>query len=142
MLFRSVLPVLVLCAFATLAALMEAFARPDTSRAFISGFSVLGCGIAFALTLWQWKGIDGAYQVPLFGHTLVMDAFSTFFNGLFILGAALACLLGARYLREHQSDFGEYYSLVLFAAAGMSLMVQSRDLIVLFVALEMMSIAV
>ncbi len=138
----GILPVLILCAFASVAALMEATAKPDTSRGFVAGFSVLGCMLAFAVTLWQWKGIDGAYQVPLFGDMLVMDAFSTFFNGIFIIGAALACLLGARYLQEHRSDFGEFYALILFAAAGMALMVQSRDLIVFFISLELMSIAV
>lgn len=138
----GILPVLLLCAFASIAALMEAFAKPDTSRGFIAGFSVAGCAIGLAVSLWQWKGIEGAYQISLFGDMLVMDAFSTFFNSLFIVGAALACLLGPRYLKAHGADFGEYYSLVLFAAAGMGLMVQSRDLVVLFIALEMMSIAV
>jgi len=138
----GILPVLILVAFASVAALMEVFARPDASRSFIAGFSVVGCLFALAVTCWQWTGIDGAFQVPLFGKMLVMDAFSTFLNGVFIFCAMLASLLGARYLREHQADFGEYYALVLFAAAGMCLMVQSRDLVVLFVNLEIMSIAI
>jgi NADH:ubiquinone oxidoreductase subunit K len=138
----GILPVLILMVFASVAALMEVFAKADTSRSFIAGFSVVGCVLALATSYWQWKGIDGAFQVPLFGKMLVMDAFSTFFNMIFIVGAMLASLLGARYLREHNADFGEYYALVLFSAAGMGLMVQSRDLIVLFISLEIMSMAI
>lgn len=138
----GILPVLILMVFASVAALMEVFAKPEGSRSFIAGFSVVGCVLALATSYWQWKGIDGAFQVPLFGKMLVMDAFSTFFNMIFIVGAALASLLGARYLREHNADFGEYYALVLFSAAGMGLMVQSRDLIVLFINLEIMSMAI
>jgi NADH-quinone oxidoreductase subunit N len=138
----GILPALILIAFASVAALMEVFARPDQSRGFIAGFGVIGSLVALAVSMWQWTGIEGAYQVPLFGKMLVMDAFSTFFNGIFAVGALLACLLGGRYLREHKADFGEYTALILFGAAGMGLMVQSRDLVVMFVNLEIMSIAI
>jgi NADH-quinone oxidoreductase subunit N len=138
----GILPAIVLCAFGGIAALAEVFADRSASRSFVAGLGGFGVLIALGVNCWQWAGIEGAFSVPLFGGALVMDAFSTFFNFAFLAAAGLALLLGAGYLRQHDADQGEYTSLVLFGATGMMLMAQSRDLIVFFIALELMSIAV
>lgn len=138
----GVLPVLVTLFFACAATLFEVFARPGTSRRFIGTVSALGLLAALGLNQWQWSAMEGAFSVPLFGGMLVADAFTSFFNVIFFAGALLTVLLSQRYLAEHRMDFGEYYALVLFGAVGMSLMAGARDLIVLFIALEVMSVAV
>ena len=138
----GILPVLIVIAFAALCALAEVFAKPGQSRGFVGTLGLIGALIAFAANAWQWHGLDGAYSVPLFGGGLVMDAFSTYFNFLFLAGTALTLVLSTKYLKEHGSDLGEFHALVLFAAAGMMLMAQSRDLIILFIALELMSVSI
>ncbi len=54
---------------------------------------------------------------------------------------ALVVLLSMDYLRRTGADSGEYYALVLFATAGMMLLASAGDLIVVFLALELMSLS-
>jgi NADH-quinone oxidoreductase subunit N len=138
----SLLPVLIVFGFACAAMLFEVFAKPDASRGFIANVSVFGLLVALYFTYRQWTATEGPFSTPIFGGMMVADAYTAFFNVIFFSGAALTCLLSQRYLAAHKLDFGEYYSLVLFGAVGMSFMAGARDLIVLFIALEVMSIAV
>src|SRR5439155_1652999 len=55
--------------------------------------------------------------------------------------AALILLLSMDYLRRSGAESGEYYALVLFATAGMMLLAAAGDLVVLFLALELMSLS-
>ena len=64
-----------------------------------------------------------------------------FFNIIFVLSGALAVILSVRYMEAEGEHRGEYYALVLFAQAGMSIMATGNDLVVLFVALETMALS-
>ena len=55
--------------------------------------------------------------------------------------AAVTLMLSSSYLREHDFEFGEFYCLVLFATAGMMLLAAAGDLVVVFLALELMSLS-
>jgi NADH-quinone oxidoreductase subunit N len=79
--------------------------------------------------------------VPIFGGTIVVDAFAIFFGFLFLGSAALVILLSARYLEVEGEHRGEYYALMLFATAGMMFMASGVELVVLFIALETMAIS-
>ncbi len=78
----------------------------------------------------------------LFNGMMVADGFSNFFNLIFLSSAALTALVSLRYLDHEKLQYPEYYILILFSALGMMLMSSSLDLIVLFVSLELMSLAV
>jgi NADH-quinone oxidoreductase subunit N len=69
------------------------------------------------------------------------DDFALFFQALLIAIAILALLLSPGYLRNTGSERGEYYALVLFALVGMFGLVSCLELVSLFVALEIMSVA-
>ncbi len=78
----------------------------------------------------------------LFNGMMVADAYSQFFNVIF-LGAALFTIFSSfRYLDDEKLQHPEYYVLVMFAALGMMLMASALDLIVIFIALELMSLSV
>ena len=138
----ALLPILILSFFGCAALGFEVFARRGTSRAFVGTIAAIG----FALALWTnhgaWSATEAGFSQPLFGGMIVADAFGTFFNIIIFGAGLLTVVLSRKYLATHKIDFGEYYSLVLFAAVGMSLLAASHDLIVLFIALEVMSIAV
>ena len=141
------LPILTLILFGLGAMLFEVFARPGMSRAFIGTLTAVGFGLALAVNHSQWSGGpwsagETVLSTPMFGGMLVRDAFGAFFNMIFFTSGLLTALLSTRYLSEHGIDHGEYYALLLFGAVGMSLMAAARDLIVLFIALEVMSVAV
>lgn len=98
---------------------------------------LIGLGVAGYMTLWQWDTVGSG-----FGGMLIVDPFSTFFNLMILGGAALAVLLSLRDAGRLGSIAGEYYALLVLAALGMMVMVSAGDLIVLFLGLEIMSLAV
>ncbi|OEH85452.1 NADH-quinone oxidoreductase subunit N [Desulfuribacillus stibiiarsenatis] len=75
-------------------------------------------------------------------HTFVVDSFAILFKVVILLGVTLVILLSMNYLNRHDDIYqGEYYYLLLFAAAGAMLMVSSLDLVTLYVGLEILSIS-
>src|SRR5437588_14916 len=58
-----------------------------------------------------------------------------------LITAALAVLLATTYLENRKLQLGEYYVLVLFSTSGAMLMAAATELIVLFVAIEILSVA-
>ena len=73
---------------------------------------------------------------------VVVDGFRLFANWIFLIGAALGILVSLSYVDRQRLQAGEYYALMLFATAGMMFMAGAADLIVVFLGLEVMSIAV
>ena len=71
---------------------------------------------------------------------VVVDNYGTFLNAIFLLTAFLTVLISVNYLRKANLDRGEYYYLLLFSICGMMLMGMANDLILIFLALELLSI--
>ena len=88
-------------------------------------------------------GAAGAYTVPgaAFSNLLVVDGFATFFRFLVIAIGILTVLSSYRYLDRERAETGEYHALVLFAIVGQCLMASANDLIMIFIGLEISSIA-
>jgi len=84
------------------------------------------------------------YGVVEVGRTglIAVDGFRLFANWIFLIGAALGILVSLAYVDRQRLQAGEYYGLMLFATAGMMFMAGARDLIVVFLGLEVMSISV
>ena len=83
----------------------------------------------------------GKPQNLTFGGGVVADDLGMWLNGLLCFVAACVCLMAGDYLRERGIRRGEFYSLVLFSTAGAMVMVQSYDLVNIFVGLEVLSVA-
>ncbi len=73
---------------------------------------------------------------------IVMDGISGFLHVVVLIGALLTVLLSARYLARIGANHGEYYTLVMASVLGMLLLSSATDLLMLFLALELMSIPV
>ena len=76
------------------------------------------------------------------GGSLVADDFALFFHFLILGIGVLAVLLSPSYLRATRSDRGEYYALMMFSIVGMLGLASCTELVSLFVALEIMSVAI
>lgn len=76
-----------------------------------------------------------------FDSTVALDGFAVFFKLLLIGVAAVAVLASHHFLDAEQAPATEYYGLMMFATAGMMVMVSAADLILIFVALETFSLA-
>jgi len=79
---------------------------------------------------------------PAFYGIVVSDPFALFFRVLFLIVALLTVLASLEYTRREGIDMGEYYVLVLLATVGMMLMASGTNLVVIFLGLEIMSIAI
>jgi NADH-quinone oxidoreductase subunit N len=76
-----------------------------------------------------------------FQHMIVVDAYATFFRGLVLVVGALCVLASISYLDREGAQGGEYYSLILFSLVGQCTLATASDLIMVFIALEISSIA-
>jgi NADH-quinone oxidoreductase subunit N len=70
----------------------------------------------------------------------VADGYSLFLNLVFLITAGLSILISIEYVAREGMATGEYYALLLLATAGMMLMGAATDLIIVFLALEILSI--
>lgn len=75
------------------------------------------------------------------GGMIALDDFAVFFKIVFLSASALVVLLGARWADRRGIAVGEYTSLILFVTVGMLLMAGSRDLITIYLGLELASIS-
>jgi len=78
----------------------------------------------------------------LFHGVIVADAFTAFFDLIFVVVALLTISVGAVYLRRMDDEVPEFYALVLFSTVGMMLLAASNDLLSIFLSLELMSVGV
>ena len=79
-------------------------------------------------------------EVVAFGGMVVVDGFATFLIILLLASGLAAIALAYDYLKRMDLDRGEYYVLLMFSLSGMMLMAVAADLIVVFLALELLSI--
>ena len=144
--FEPLLPELALVVFAILGLLYEAFAKRSEPLVHLSiGLVGIALAAATSLWLWSWEGPAGAVPnqpVTVLGGAIVFDRFAVLSRLLLLVVAALGLLLGHQYFaRSEDEQRGEFVPLVLFATSGMTLIVASADLIVTFLALEILSLA-
>jgi len=78
---------------------------------------------------------------PAFREMISADSFAAYFRVLVIAAAALTVLVSSQYLRRERSEAGEYYALILLSTAGQCIMASSSELIMLFIGLEISSLA-
>ena len=76
-----------------------------------------------------------------FSNMLIVDGFATFFRVLVIGVGILTVLASAQYLRREHAASAEYYALVLFSVTGQCVMATANELIMIFIGLEISSIA-
>ena len=84
----------------------------------------------------------GQGRGAILGRSFAADDFALFFHFLILGIAVLAVLLSPSYLRATRSDRGEYYALLLFSVVGMLGLASCLELVSMFVALEIMSVAI
>ena len=136
--FEPLLPELVLVVFAMAGLLYEALAKRAEAVVHLS-IGLVGVVLAGATSLWLWDW-DGPATV--LGDAVSTDRFAVLARLLLLVVAALGLLLGHQYFaRSGDEQRGEFTPLLLFATSGMTLIIASADLIMTFLALEILSLA-
>lgn len=93
-----------------------------------------------ASALWTVSWVSRGYQDDVFGGTLALDEYATFFYFLFAGVTATVVLASIDWVEREGRRQGEYYVLVLTACSGLMFLAAARDLITIFLALELSSI--
>lgn len=128
-------PELILAVFASLVILLDTFLPPTSKRANLY-LALLGIAASAAASV----SLVGRNTTSFFGM-LVVDDFAIFFKLAFLLAAALVALSAVAFLERNPGAEGEFYGLMLFSTTGMMLMAGTRELVSIFLALELTSIS-
>lgn len=134
--YVRILPELVLSVWGIVVMFAEPLLPERSSRKALGVFSFIGTLVAIAASLYQanYPGLGW------FGMIRV-DEFSIFFHVLICAISAVVILASFEYLETQQIRGGEYYALILFGTVGMVLMSSAVELVLIFIALEISSIA-
>jgi NADH-quinone oxidoreductase subunit N len=135
---RPLFPAIVVAVTGVAVLLAQAF-TPKGGRAPAAALSLAGLAGALAAVILIARGPG---RGAVLASSVAADDFALFFQGLILAIGIVAVLLSPSYLRETAIDRGEYYALVLFAIVGMLGLVSALELVAVFVALEIMSVAV
>lgn len=77
---------------------------------------------------------------PTFGSGYVMDDLALFFKRFFLLAALIVLLMAAEFSSRISTGISEFYSLTLFALAGMMFAASANDFAMMFVAIELITV--
>jgi len=134
---RPAWPALIVAITGVVVLLVQAL-TPRGRRAPFAALSLVGLAAALLavalIAMGRGRGV-------VMGGAVAADDFSLFFHALLLGITAGAVLLSPSYLRATGIERGEYYAPVLFSLVGMLGLVSCRELVSLFVALEIMSVA-
>ncbi len=129
------LPELVLILAGTVVMVLEPLTAEGSKRrlAWLS-FAALAAALAASV-------IAHANPGPAFHNMLAVDGFATFFRVLVCTVGMLTILISTAYLDREKHQQGEYYALILFSIAGQCIMASANELIMVFIGIEISSIA-
>ena len=137
--YIRILPELVLTAFGVAVMMIDPLLKPGASRKNLGLLSLAGTLAAIAATFCQIAWL-APQSTGWFGMVRI-DSFSIFFHILIPAISALCILASLEYLDAQNIRSGEYYGLILFGTVGMTLMASAVELVLIFIALEISSIA-
>jgi NADH-quinone oxidoreductase subunit N len=133
--FYVIQPLILLTGWACVLLLADLFI-PRGRKGITALLAALGLAVTLGFTLAQ----IGVTSTTGFNGMVVLDGFSTFVNALLLVSGLLGVALAYGYVKRMGIERGEYYTLLLFSLTGMLLMAQAADLIIVFLALELLSI--
>src|SRR4029079_5194836 len=134
-------PEVIVCIAAVVVMLVDAFVRP-TQRWITGTISLVGIVAGAFSTLWLWAmGTGGTNTADAFNGMIVLDELRLGFTLIFLLVSGLTLLISTVWVESENLPAGEFHSLLLFATVGMMLMASGNDLVIVFLGLEILSIA-
>jgi NADH-quinone oxidoreductase subunit N len=136
--WRAIAPELALAGAAVVLLMVVAF-RPGARRGLLAGLTLAGLAVAAALTAWNWD-----LQRVAFDGAVSLDGITRYSRVVLLAVGALATLMAAQ--DSGRGDPGEeappeVFPLLLFALTGMVLLAAASDLLVVFIALELLSLS-
>ena len=133
--FMALAPLLAVVSGALLVLLVEAFMKRKSREplGYIAAFALLASGF---YTVRSWN-----QDLSFFGGRLLLDRFALLLFAAFIVIGLVVILMSLEYAARQGLNLGELCGLVLLAVAGLMIMVSSTDWLVVFLGLEVLSVA-
>ena len=136
----ALLPEVLLSAWIMVVLLVIAWRHERVEDSYLAGWlSLAGVGVSGIGVAVLWLGGAAPAGVP---HMVALDGFRYGADAVILLVAAATILLSLRYVDRQRLIAPEYYLLILLATDGMLFLAGAEDMIVLFLGLELMSVAV
>lgn len=131
----AILPLVIVSVTAMVVLIVGLFVRHEQSPV-LAAISLIGIGVAIVATIALW----GQNRVA-FSGAVVADSYFVFFGAVCLGIVALTIILSSEFVTRENFSAAEYYALLLFTGAGMLVLSSARDLIVLLIGLEILSIS-
>jgi len=139
--YLSILPPIIMIGGAVLLlAVASLVSRPLRVRVATIG-TVIIAGGALGISIWQWFDVQDHGAHTYVANAVVMDGFSVLITMLVASAMVLSALVADGYLRREGVTGAEFHVLALVSASGAMLMGMANDLIIVFLGLEILSIA-
>lgn len=128
------LPLLIVIGWACVLVLLDLFIPKDRKgiTAFLAGLGLVA-GLVATFLRYGENGVS-------FSGMIVEDGFSIFLQFIFLATGLAGITLAYDYIKRREIQRGEYYTLLLFTVGGMMLMALAGDLVIVFLAIELLSI--
>src|ERR1700723_1333278 len=133
--YLRILPEIIMTVAGTLIMLMEGWLGENKKRN-LAAFTF----VAFAAALVAAVAANSSPGLS-FSNMFIVDGFATFFRVLVIAVGILSLLSAVQYLKREHAESSEYYALLLFSVTGQCIMATANELIMIFIGLEISSIA-
>ncbi len=134
--WNLIMPTIIVMMTGIIALIVEML-RPKHNNNLIVGISLAGLASAFAFLIGQL----GQIPKTTFSGMVYRDQFGVLLQLVLIGAAVLSFLFSEGYLRQRRIAFGEFYPMALWSLGGAMIMVSTQNLLMLFVGLEVLSIA-
>ena len=133
-----IMPELIVGIGGVLVMMIDAFARRH-QRWVTGSLSMVSLAASMGSVVWLW--ITWPPQRNAFSGMIVLDELRLSFTVIFLIVALLTILISTVWIDAERLPAGEFHSLLLFATTGMMLMAAAGDLVIVFLGLEILSIA-
>src|SRR5437868_4420308 len=136
--FSLIAPEVIVSVAGVIVMMVDAFSRRG-QRWLTGGLSIIALIAAGISSLWLWAAAP--LQRAAFNGMIVLDELRLSFTIIFVIVAILTVLIASVWIDGEGLPAGELHSLLLFATSGMMLMASAGDLVIVFLGLEILSIA-
>jgi len=132
--FYNILPLIIVGGIILISIVVEIYS--SSADKIIPGLSITGFIVAAYFSMVDVKDTSVVLQ-----RMLATGGVVNIFWMLFNIGAAIVCLISINYLKKYDTVLGEYYIIIQCSVLGMMLIAGAKDLIMIFLGLEVMSIS-
>lgn len=130
---KEIIPMIIIAASALITLMMSVFSRKSGMPVYLfTALSVLAALV--------FSGFNVNRDIIIIAEMLRINSFANAFSMVALLSVLISVIASKDYLEKLGINFGEYYSIMMFALLAMMIMIYANDLLTIFIGIETMSI--